>query len=145
MPFDGRLSKLFPARLPSRQASFWPLLSGTAVQYAAAALLLVAVAGATESMDIEWTPEFVAALVWLVVPLSLGAVLLHENLPHSALDVVAYPLCLIAILYGAIRLNGRELRISRTARVQIATSAAGEQDKSDALAGLLASGDTWTV
>ena len=53
-----------------------PLLSGTAVQYAAAALVLVAVAGATESMEIEWTAEFVAALVWLVVPLSLGAVLL---------------------------------------------------------------------
>jgi drug/metabolite transporter (DMT)-like permease len=53
-----------------------PLLSGTAVQYAAAALALVAVAGATETMAIEWTAEFVAALVWLVVPLSLGAVLL---------------------------------------------------------------------
>jgi drug/metabolite transporter (DMT)-like permease len=53
-----------------------PLLSGTAVQYAAAALVLVALAGATESMQIEWTGEFVAALVWLVVPLSLGAVLL---------------------------------------------------------------------
>jgi len=53
-----------------------PLLSGTAVQYAAAALLLVAVAGATETMAIEWTAEFVAALVWLVLPLSLGAVLL---------------------------------------------------------------------
>ncbi len=53
-----------------------PLLSGTVVQYAAAALLLVAVAGATETMAIEWTAEFVAALAWLVVPLSLGAVLL---------------------------------------------------------------------
>jgi drug/metabolite transporter (DMT)-like permease len=53
-----------------------PLLSGTVVQYAASALLLVAVAGATETMAIEWTAEFVAALVWLVVPLSLGAVLL---------------------------------------------------------------------
>ena len=53
-----------------------PLLWGTAVQYAAAALALVAVAGATEAMTIEWTAEFVAALVWLVLPLSLGAVLL---------------------------------------------------------------------
>jgi drug/metabolite transporter (DMT)-like permease len=53
-----------------------PLLSGTAVQYAVAALVLVAVAGATETMAIEWTAEFVAALVWLVVPLSIGAVLL---------------------------------------------------------------------
>jgi drug/metabolite transporter (DMT)-like permease len=53
-----------------------PLLSGTVVQYAAAALLLVALAGATESMTIEWTGEFVAALAWLIVPVSLGAVLL---------------------------------------------------------------------
>jgi drug/metabolite transporter (DMT)-like permease len=53
-----------------------PLLSGTAVQYAAAALALVVAAAATERMTIEWTGEFVLALVWLVVPLSLGAVLL---------------------------------------------------------------------
>jgi drug/metabolite transporter (DMT)-like permease len=53
-----------------------PMLSGTVVQYAASALVLVAVAAATETMVIEWTADFVAALVWLVVPLSLGAVLL---------------------------------------------------------------------
>lgn len=53
-----------------------PLLSGTAVQYAAAALALVALAGLTETMSIQWTADFVLALVWLVLPLSLGAVLL---------------------------------------------------------------------
>lgn len=53
-----------------------PLLSGTAVQYAAAALVLVVAAGATESMAITWTPDFLAALAWLVLALSLGAVLL---------------------------------------------------------------------
>ena len=53
-----------------------PMLSGTAVQYAAAALVLVALAGISESMTIEWTADFVLALVWLVLPLSLGAVLL---------------------------------------------------------------------
>jgi drug/metabolite transporter (DMT)-like permease len=53
-----------------------PLLSGTTVQYAAAALALVTVAAATETMAIEWTADFVAALVWLVGPLSIGAVLL---------------------------------------------------------------------
>jgi drug/metabolite transporter (DMT)-like permease len=53
-----------------------PLLSGTAVQYAAAALVLLGAAAATESMSITWTPEFVVALAWLVVALSLGAVLL---------------------------------------------------------------------
>jgi drug/metabolite transporter (DMT)-like permease len=53
-----------------------PLVWGTAVQYVAAAALLLAVAVATEDMTIRWTVEFVGALVWLVVVLSLGAVLL---------------------------------------------------------------------
>ncbi|MGY1615428.1 DMT family transporter [Geodermatophilus sp. SYSU D00691] len=53
-----------------------PLLWGTAVQYAASAVLLLAIALATEDLRIEWTGEFVAAFVWLVVVLSLGAVLL---------------------------------------------------------------------
>jgi drug/metabolite transporter (DMT)-like permease len=53
-----------------------PMLSGTAVQYAAAAALLFAAAATTETMHVQWTREFVVALVWLVLPLSLGAVLL---------------------------------------------------------------------
>ena len=53
-----------------------PLLTGTAVQYGAAALLLLALALATEDTSIRWTPRFVVALVWLVVALSLGAILL---------------------------------------------------------------------
>ena len=53
-----------------------PLVWGTAVQYAAAAAVLLAVAGATEGMSIRWTGEFVAAFVWLVLFLSIGAVLL---------------------------------------------------------------------
>jgi drug/metabolite transporter (DMT)-like permease len=53
-----------------------PLVWGTAVQYTAAAALLLAVAAAVEDMSIRWTGEFIVALVWLVVVLSLGAVLL---------------------------------------------------------------------
>ncbi len=53
-----------------------PLVWGTAVQYAAAAALLSAVAVATEDLSIQWTAEFIGAFVWLVVVLSLGAVLL---------------------------------------------------------------------
>ncbi|MEO7744971.1 MAG: DMT family transporter [Actinomycetota bacterium] len=53
-----------------------PLLTGTAVQYGAAALLLLVLALATEDTSIEWTPRFVVALAWLVVALSLGAILL---------------------------------------------------------------------
>lgn len=53
-----------------------PLVWGTAVQYAAASALLLVLAVATEQMSIEVTAEFVAAMVWLVLGLSLGAVLL---------------------------------------------------------------------
>jgi drug/metabolite transporter (DMT)-like permease len=53
-----------------------PLVWGTTVQYAAAATLLLAVALATEDISIRWTAEFVAALVWLVLFLSIGAILL---------------------------------------------------------------------
>ena len=53
-----------------------PLLWGTAVQYAAASTLLLVIAVSTETMRISWTAEFVGALIWLVLGLSLGAVLL---------------------------------------------------------------------
>lgn len=53
-----------------------PLLSGTAVQYAAATGLLLVAAAVTGQRRVEWTGEFVLALAWLVVVLSIGAVLL---------------------------------------------------------------------
>jgi drug/metabolite transporter (DMT)-like permease len=53
-----------------------PLVRGTVVQYAAATVALAVAAAATEDLAIDWTGEFVAALVWLVLVLSLGAVLL---------------------------------------------------------------------
>ena len=53
-----------------------PLLSGTAVQYAAATAVLGALVLTVEDPSITWTPEFVIALTHLVLALSLGAVLL---------------------------------------------------------------------
>lgn len=53
-----------------------PLVFGTAVQYAAAVVLLMLLATTTETMQIQWTGEFVASFLWLVIVLSLGAVLL---------------------------------------------------------------------
>lgn len=53
-----------------------PLVSGTAVQYLAASALLAVLAFSFESQTIEWTLEFSLAMVWLVLALSLGAVLL---------------------------------------------------------------------
>jgi drug/metabolite transporter (DMT)-like permease len=53
-----------------------PLVWGTAVQYAVATLALIVVGAATEDLTIRWTAHFVGALVWLVLVLSIGAVLL---------------------------------------------------------------------
>jgi len=53
-----------------------PLLWGTAVQYATAAAVLTVLSAATETQRIEWTGDFLAALAYLVVALSIGAVLL---------------------------------------------------------------------
>jgi drug/metabolite transporter (DMT)-like permease len=52
------------------------LRTGNAVQFAAAALACLPVALAFETMRIDWTPQFVFALGWLVVVLSLGAITL---------------------------------------------------------------------
>jgi drug/metabolite transporter (DMT)-like permease len=59
-----------------RHGQHIPLLWGTAVQYAAATLALAVASALTEHQHITWSPRFVGALVWLVVVLSLGAVLL---------------------------------------------------------------------
>jgi drug/metabolite transporter (DMT)-like permease len=53
-----------------------PLLWGTCVQYGAATAVLAVASLAVEDQHIAWTPRFVGALAWLIVVLSLGAVLL---------------------------------------------------------------------
>ncbi|HYE48002.1 MAG TPA: DMT family transporter [Azospirillaceae bacterium] len=52
------------------------LRSGTSLQYAASALVLALLALLLEPMRVVWTAEFVFALAWLCLVLSVGAVLL---------------------------------------------------------------------
>lgn len=52
------------------------LVSGTAAQYFGACLFLSILSLAFETGHIEWTLQFTLAMTWLVVVLSLGAVLL---------------------------------------------------------------------
>lgn len=52
------------------------LRSGTAVQYMATCVLLAILALSLETMHIEWTAQFVFALLWLVFVLSVGAIFL---------------------------------------------------------------------
>jgi drug/metabolite transporter (DMT)-like permease len=50
------------------------LRSGSAIQYAASTVVMLVPACAFETMAVNWTGEFVFALLWLVVVLSLGAI-----------------------------------------------------------------------
>lgn len=52
------------------------LLSGTSIQYASATLLLLIPALLIETREISWTPAVFGAMLWLVVALSLIAVIL---------------------------------------------------------------------
>lgn len=67
-----------------------PMLSGGLVQYAAALALTLPVAVLTEELRVAWTPEFVFALSWHVLVLSLGAIgLLYTMIRHGEASRVA--------------------------------------------------------
>jgi drug/metabolite transporter (DMT)-like permease len=53
-----------------------PLTSGTCVQYLAAAAAMLVASFGFESRQIVWAPQLLFAFVWLVMVLSLGAILL---------------------------------------------------------------------
>ena len=61
------------------------LWSGSVIQFAAAALVLLPFALAYETMRVEWSGQFLFALGWLIVVLSLGAIsLLHLLIRRGA-------------------------------------------------------------
>ena len=53
-----------------------PMLAGTAYQYLASGVVLAIAALVTNGTHIDFTPKFVAAITWLILALSVGAVLL---------------------------------------------------------------------
>lgn len=57
-----------------------PLVSGAAVQYASVVVVLYPISLMFETQQIDWTPTLVGALAWLVLVLSIGAVLLLMQL-----------------------------------------------------------------
>lgn len=60
------------------------LRSGAVIQFSVSALIMALAAPMLETMDVRWTGEFVLALAWLVVVLSLGAVtLLYLIIRHG--------------------------------------------------------------
>ena len=67
-----------------------PMLTGGVIQYAAAGIVTAAAAHATETMVVQWTPQFAFALGWLVLVLSLGAIgLLFTMIRHGEASRVA--------------------------------------------------------
>ena len=62
--------------LQKRWGDAIPPLAATTVQYIAAAVVLLVVAALTEPLAIDWTPTFVAVLSYMVIVLSVGAILL---------------------------------------------------------------------
>jgi drug/metabolite transporter (DMT)-like permease len=66
------------------------LRTGAAIQYIAAAVVLAPFAFALEGRDVTWSGEFLVAIFWLAIVLSLGAVfLLLHLIRHGAATRVA--------------------------------------------------------
>ena len=63
------------------------LRTGSVVQFVPTLILTALIANQTESMEIVWSGEFVFALLWLVVVLSLGAISLLNLLIRSGTAV----------------------------------------------------------
>lgn len=59
-----------------RYCTHMPLLSGAVIQYVAAGALLGSGAMLFETRQIEWSPTFIMTLGWLVLVLSIAAILL---------------------------------------------------------------------
>ena len=73
-----------------RHAQNMDLRSGSAIQFTAAALAMLVLSSAFETGHIEWTGEFIFAMAWLVVVLSLGAMtLLYMLIRQGAASKVA--------------------------------------------------------
>ena len=81
------------------------------IQFAAAFVLLLPLAWATESMHVVWHPDFVFALVWLALVLSIGAIsLLFHLIEHGEATRVAsliyltpiFAVVLEALMFGVI-------------------------------------------
>ena len=53
-----------------------PLIAGTGYQYLLSGAVLLSIAVATGHTHIEWSGKFIAAFIWLIAVLSVGAILL---------------------------------------------------------------------
>ena len=74
LAFIALFSITFGTLYQKRHCPSFDARSGSVIQFTAALTLLLPLALVTESMRIEWTGEFLFALGWLVLILSVGAI-----------------------------------------------------------------------
>jgi drug/metabolite transporter (DMT)-like permease len=72
----GLVSTTLGTLYQKRFVSNVDLIAGATIQYATAPVVIGIAAASFETMHIDWTWKFVFALAWLVIVLSIGAVLL---------------------------------------------------------------------
>lgn len=67
-----------------------PFLTGTGLQYAVSAVVFALLSALTEDQRVEWSPEFLFGLAWIVLMLSIGSiVLLYEMLRAGSASKVS--------------------------------------------------------
>lgn len=73
-----------------RHSASMHLLTGSAVQFATCAVVYLPIALLFETMRVDWTADFVFALAWLTLVLSIGAIsLLHLMIRRGAAARIA--------------------------------------------------------
>ena len=86
----GLLGITFGTLYQKRFCANMDLRTGGVIQYAATCLMLWVLAFATETREVQWTGQFVFALFWLSIVLSLGAIgLLYLLIRRGAASKVA--------------------------------------------------------
>ncbi|MDP1589242.1 MAG: DMT family transporter, partial [Prosthecobacter sp.] len=70
-----------------RHCPRFDLRTSTAVQYAASLVVTAVLALTTETMQVEWSGQFVFALLWVALVLSIGAISLLNHLIRSGTAV----------------------------------------------------------
>ena len=79
------------------------LRAGSVIQFSAALVLLLPLALAFETMEVRWTAEFVVALSWLVLVLSIGAIsLLFHLIEHGEATRVSSLFYLVPLTTAAL-------------------------------------------
>jgi drug/metabolite transporter (DMT)-like permease len=70
-----------------RHCPAFDLRTSTVVQYAASLVVTVVLAFFTETMEVQWTGQFVFAVLWVALVLSIGAISLLNHLIRSGTAV----------------------------------------------------------